>query len=38
MFELIYIVLLLLFAIGLTIADIIITLNGKGGDDNIGTF
>lgn len=36
MFELIYIVLLLLFAIGLIIADIIITLNDKGGDVNNG--
>ncbi len=38
MFELIYIVFLLLFAIGLIIADIIITLNGQGGDDNNVTF
>lgn len=38
MFELIYIVLLLLFLMGLLIADIIISLNGKGGDDNNVTF
>lgn len=38
MFDLIYIVLLLLFAIGLIIADIIITINVQGGDDNNVTF
>lgn len=38
MFELIYIVLLLLFAIGLIIADIIFTIKDKGGDENNDTF